>query len=324
VILNKYGREVFGVEGKDVIGKNILDLFPQIQSSAMYHNLQRAFQTGEIIQDAFYRSNISDRIIENFFIPLFNGDREVYRVLVIGHDITEISEAHDKLKQVNKELEKSNQDLEQFAFEKKLDDKEAAQNYISKVISSAARMTDLIKAVLNYSRLSNEKGEFETVDLNEVIENIKNDLELTINEKQAVIETGKLPVIQGNPLQLNQLFLNLISNSIKFSKQKPEISISSLIVNGSQTKAIDGFTGNGKYAELIFKDNGIGFEQQYAEKIFTVFQRLHGKQEYPGTGIGLALCKKIITNHNGNISVTSTPGEGTTFKIYLPLNHTSV
>jgi signal transduction histidine kinase len=183
-------------------------------------------------------------------------------------------------------------------------------------------MTDLIKAVLNYSRLSNEKGQFETVDLNQVIENIKNDLELTIDEKKAIIKSDNLPVVQGNPLQLNQLFLNLISNSIKFSNKTPQISISGAVLNGGQGKPTGGLNGNG-YVELIFKDNGIGFEQQYAEKIFTVFQRLHGKQEYPGTGIGLALCKKIVNNHNGNISVTSKPGEGTTIRIHLPLNHVS-
>lgn len=343
VILNKYGKEVFGLEETDVIGKSILELYPQLETSVMYSNLQKVFEHGEILQSGNYRSYISDRVMENFFIPLFDKDGNVYQVLVIGHDITEISEAHEKLKQLNKALEKSNQDLEQFAFvashdlqeplrkiqtfsqllEQKLDDKETAKKYLQKVISSAVRMTDLIKAVLNYSRLSNEKGNFETVDLNEVIESIKTDLELIIDERKVVIQTDKLPVLQGNPLQLNQLFLNLISNSIKFSKKKPEISISSSVIN-RQTKPIDRFKSNGKYVELTFKDNGIGFEQQYADKIFTVFQRLHGKQEYPGTGIGLALCKKIIENHNGEISVSSNPGEGTEFKILLPVNTPSV
>lgn len=338
VTLNKYGKEVFGLEGENVIGKNILELYPQLETSAMYYNLQKVFRQGEIIQTSNYRSHISDRVMESFFIPLHDKDGNVYRVLVIGHDITEISDAHEKLKQVNKQLEKSNLDLEQFAFvashdlqeplrkiqtfsqlaERSLDDKEATKKYLSKIISSAARMTDLIKAVLNYSRLSNEKGQFELVDLNEVVENIKTDLELTIIEKKAVIHADKLPALKGNLLQLNQLFLNLISNSIKFSKRNPEITISASVINKNQPKAIDGLNGNGKYVQLIFKDNGIGFEQQYAEKIFSVFQRLHGKQEYPGTGIGLALCKKIIDNHHGQISVSSEPGKGTAFKILLP------
>lgn len=340
LVLNKHGREVFGVQEQDVIGKNLIEVFPKVKSSQMYRSLQHTFKTGEKIVNQNYKSFISDRIMQNFFIPIFNKDNEVYRVLVFGHDITDISIAHDKLMVVNKELEKSNQDLEQFAYvashdlqeplrkiqtfsqllEQKLDNKEVAKKYIEKVISSAARMTDLIKAVLNYSKLANEKGEFEPVDLNEVVENIKCDLELNINEKEAVIRTDLLPVVQGNLLQLNQLFLNLISNSIKFSVKKPEIEISCSVVENIHSKTDDKFIGSGKFVELLFKDNGIGFEQHYAAKIFTVFQRLHGRQEYPGTGIGLALCKKIINNHNGYISVSSKPDEGTAFKIYLPVN----
>lgn len=344
VTLNKYGREVYGLQEKNIIGKNILEVFPQVRNSAMYRNLQNTLQKGEMFLDHYYKSHICDRVLQNYFIPLFDKDQNVYRVLVIGHDITEISGAHEKLKLVNKELEKSNLDLEQFAFiashdlqeplrkiqtfsqllEKNLDDKEVIRKYLSKIISSAGRMTDLIKAVLNYSRQSNEKGEFEEVDLNEVVENIKTDLELTIIERGAAIHVDKLPVLQGNRLQLSQLFLNLISNSIKFSARHPQISISYQLVENPEGKLVNGFNKNSKYAQLTFKDNGIGFDPQYAEKIFIVFQRLHGKQEYPGTGIGLALCKKIIDNHYGKISVTSEPGEGTTFTILLPTSSANV
>jgi two-component system CheB/CheR fusion protein len=193
--------------------------------------------------------------MENYFIPLFDKEKKVYQVLVVGHDITEINKAHEKLKQVNKELEKSNLDLEQFAFvashdlqeplrkirtfsqllEQKSDDKVAAQKYLEKIISSAGRMTDLIKAVLNYSRLTNAKEQFQKVDLDEVIENIKSDYELTIAEKEAKIIHDKLPLIRGNSFQLNQLFLNLVSNSLKFSKQQPTIIISCRIIDNSET-----------------------------------------------------------------------------------------
>lgn len=344
VTLNKYGKKVFGVEGKEVIGKNILELFPQIRSSFMYLHLQQAFKTGEIILDKNYRSYVSDRVFENFFIPLFDQKGIVYQVLVIGHDITEISKTHEKLKELNNELEKSNLDLEQFAFvashdlqeplrkirtfsqllQKKIDDKDAIKFYSSKIITSAERMTDLIKAVLNYSRLSSAKGEFEEVDLNQVIENIKTDLELTIAEKEASFKVDTLPVIYGNTLQLNQLFQNLISNSLKFSKRKPEILISSAITDKIPNKTSETFHRNESFVELIFKDNGIGFDQQYADKIFNVFQRLHSKQEYPGTGIGLALCKKIVENHFGAIRVASIPEEGTEFVISLPMGTHSI
>jgi PAS domain S-box-containing protein len=340
VILNKYGQEAFGVEAKDVIGKKLLEVFPQVKSSVMYQTLQKAFQKGEIIHTPNYKSHISDRVMENYFIPLFDKEKKVYQVLVVGHDITEINKAHEKLKQVNKELEKSNLDLEQFAFvashdlqeplrkirtfsqllEQKLDDKVAAQKYLEKIISSAGRMTDLIKAVLNYSRLTNAKEQFQKVDLDEVIENIKSDYELTIAEKEAKIIHDKLPLIWGNSFQLNQLFLNLVSNSLKFSKQQPTIIISCRIIDNSETVDQQEITGEDKFVELTFSDNGIGFDDTYADKVFTVFQRLHSKLEYPGTGIGLALCKKIVDNHNGNISVISSPGKGTTFTIILPIN----
>ncbi len=340
VSLNKSGKTAFGITDKDVIGKNILEVFPQLKTSVMYHYLQKVFETGEMILDQRYDSHVSDLIMQNFFIPLLDKDNMVYRVLVIGHDITEISKTHEQLKQLNSELEKSNLNLEQFAFiashdlqeplrkiqtfsqllERDLDNKESIKRHLSKIISSAGRMTDLIKAVLNYSRLSNEKGDYEEVDLKQVLDSVTSDLELKIIEKEAVINARDLPVIYGNPLQLTQLFLNLISNSIKFSEKKPEISISSVIIDKREATATDGFNYNGTCVELIFKDNGIGFEQHYAEKIFTVFQRLHGKQDYPGTGIGLALCKKIVDNHDGQISVKSAPGEGTEFKILLPAN----
>jgi PAS domain S-box-containing protein len=340
VILNKSGREILGLKGNSVIGTNLLELYPQLKSSVMYQQLQQTFEKGEMILDQYYTSHVSDRVLQNFFIPLFDKDGQVDRVMVLGHDITEIDRAHEKLKVLNQQLEKSNQDLEQFAFvashdlqeplrkiqtfsqllEYKLDDKEAVKKYLAKIIDAASRMTELIVAVLNYSRLSNEKGNFETVDLNEVVENVRNDLELKIAEKAAVIQTDQLPVIRGNRLQLTQLFLNLVGNSIKFSRKAPLVTISTAVVDSSAVKGIEGFNGTGKFVELVFKDNGIGFEQQYADKIFTVFQRLHGKQEYPGTGIGLALCKKIIHNHKGQVAVTSIPDEGTTFMIYFPAN----
>jgi PAS domain S-box-containing protein len=343
VVLNKYGEDLYAVKEKDVIGKNILQVFPQIEDAQMYSDLVGALN-GKIIHNPYYKSRLSNQVLENFYIPLKDKDRNVYSILVIGHDITKIVEANEKLQVVNNQLEKSNRDLEQFAFvashdlqeplrkiqtfsqlaDKNLTDEEAAKRYLGKIMSSAARLTDLIKAVLNYSRLSNEKGGFEQVDLNTILDNIKLDYELKIAEKQAVIENDKLPVIEGNQLQLNQLFLNIISNSLKFTDRQPHISISSKIVEKERLQGIDGLNGAGNYVELVFKDNGIGFDQQYAEKIFTVFQRLHSRDAYPGTGIGLALCKKIVDNHRGHIEVKSELGVGTEFNVYLPLKNDNI
>jgi signal transduction histidine kinase len=182
-------------------------------------------------------------------------------------------------------------------------------------------MSELIKAVLNYSRLSRTTNEFTEVDLNTIINNLKIDLELLIEEKKAIIKCDRLPIVSGNPLQLNQLFLNLFSNSLKFTERNPEIEISSSFIAAGQA-TIAGFAHNGNaYLEIVFKDNGIGFEPHYSEQVFSIFQRLHATDKYAGTGIGLALCKKIVENHNGQILVKSQPGAGTSFFIYLPLTH---
>ncbi|HEX8357688.1 MAG TPA: ATP-binding protein, partial [Segetibacter sp.] len=337
VVMNRYGLKLYGIENS-VIGRNMLDMFPHLKGGQMHADLVKSLQ-GETIHNPYYKSRISNRILENFYIPLKDKDHNVYRVLVIGHDITETVEANQKLTSLNIELEQSNNELEQFAYiashdlqeplrkiqtfsqlvQKRIDDKEVTKNYISKIYSSAARMTEMIKAILNYSRLSSEKAPFVEVDLNLIVENIKTDLELAIAEKEATISVSQLPAVSGNPLQLHQLFFNLISNSLKFSRRKPVITISANIVGNNTQNGEVNMQANNKYAELVFKDNGIGFEQHHANKIFNVFQRLHNREEFAGTGIGLALCKKIIENHHGTISANSVPDEGTSFIVRLPI-----
>jgi signal transduction histidine kinase len=260
-----------------------------------------------------------------------------------NEEITSFAQALElKVNQRTEELAHSNRDLEQFAYvashdlqeplrkiqifssqlATSLHDKEASAVYIAKIISSAARMSGLIKGVLNYSRLTKDKTEFAKVNLEEIIHTILTDYELVISEKEAQLTIDKLPEVPGNKLQLNQLFSNLLSNSLKFSNRKPLITISCSITQGKNIEAFKGLIENASYAFIIFKDNGIGFSQEHANNIFNVFQRLHKKQDYPGTGIGLALCKKIVENHKGNISATSVLGEGTSFSIHLPMNST--
>lgn len=249
----------------------------------------------------------------------------------------ELENANGKLEVVNEKLVRSNSDLEQFAYvashdlqeplrkiqiftemAEKSEDKDAAIGYFEKIHASARRMTDLIKSVLNYSRLSKTGEQFEEVDLNVLVENTKTDFELLITEKKATIKNDTLPVIQGIPLQLNQLFLNLFSNALKFSTGTPLIAISSRILSDKEIRQREYLHTRVRYVEIIFSDNGIGFEQQYADQIFTIFQRLHDKKSYEGTGIGLALCKKIVENHHGFITAKSELGKGATFYIYLP------
>ncbi|MBA4167499.1 MAG: PAS domain-containing protein [Chitinophagaceae bacterium] len=338
VLLNTYGRKMYSVTADEVLGKHLLTVFPQLKDGQMYHGLKKALR-GESVNTPYYKSLVSDTILENFFIPLLDSDHRVYSVLVIGHDITEAIAVSEKLKEVNTHLEASNRELEQFAYiashdlqeplrkiqvyssnlERNLDDQEASRKNIAKVVSAASRMSNLIKAILNYSRLTNEEQKVEKVDLNEIVQNILSDYELLISQKEATLKADLLPEITGNRIQLNQLFSNLLSNSLKFSKDKPQINISSTILAGDSITQFNNHQLSNQYVVVAFQDNGIGFHQQHAEKIFDVFQRLHNKQAYEGTGIGLSICKKIIDNHNGHITVKSKPDEGTTFTIYLPL-----
>ncbi|MEO7767254.1 MAG: ATP-binding protein [Ferruginibacter sp.] len=346
VVINQHTEKIYKISKEAIVGKHVLDLFPQVKISGMYNDLLKALK-GEPIHKLSYRSVVVNRYFETYYIPLKDVKENVYGVLVIGHDITDIIEANEKLKILNTQLVKSNLELEQFAYIASHDLQEPlrkiqvfselvmhnlhkpdeAKMYFGKINSSASRMAELIKAVLNYSRLSKSGEVYTMVDLNIVLENIKTDLELIINEKDALITSPRLPFIEAIPFQMNQLFLNLLSNSLKFADRKPQISISTnLIAANELTEYLDKNINDqqteppikSNYIELIFQDNGIGFELQYTQQIFTIFKRLHSNKNYTGTGIGLALVKKIVENHNGFIKVTSSPGEGSSFYIYMP------
>ncbi len=338
--LNKHAEETYKVTTNEIAGRHIADVFPQTIETGMVGDLAKASK-GEFVRQINYVSGVTKRHYESFYIPLKDKDGNVHRILAIAHDITDIMEANEKLQALNTELEKSNRELEQFAYvashdlqeplrkiqtftelgERNIDDPEILRKYLTKVGSSAQRMTELIKAVLNYSRLSKSEEEFVEVDLNNIIQSIYVDLELLIQEKKAVINYDTLPVIYGIPLQLHQLFINLVTNSLKFNENVPVINIASESVNGSEIADEPSVVKERDYIKISFSDNGIGFDQKFAEKVFSIFQRLHSDRRIAGTGIGLAVCKKIVENHQGFISVRSEMKKGTTFFIYLPQLH---
>jgi PAS domain S-box-containing protein len=248
----------------------------------------------------------------------------------------ELAEANATLKNINKELQRSNQNLEEFAHAASHDLKEPVRkihfftsqlkHQLSKLLKegeisslnrierASERMRDLIDDLLLYSHVNQRPRETETVDLNQIMQSVCEELELDISDKQAVVKFERLPVVKGYRRQLQQLFQNLISNALKYSKDDlhPCIEIST-----TQT------TENGKSYQLVtVRDNGIGFAPEYADKIFQMFTRLHAKNEYSGTGVGLSIVKKVVENHNGFILVQSAPGQGSAFNIYLPLEPT--
>jgi light-regulated signal transduction histidine kinase (bacteriophytochrome) len=248
-------------------------------------------------------------------------------------DVTPVKEAQLQLERTVEELRRSNRNLEEFAhaashdlkepvrkihfFTTQLKDqlrthlKEGELRLFGRIENATERMGNLIDDLLLYSHVSQRPHEMEKVDLNEKVHRVLEDLELDVQEKEAIIAVGKLPVVKGYRRQLQQLFQNLISNALKYSKKdmSPRIDISASEV-----------AEKGKsYYLITVKDNGIGFEQEYADKIFQMFTRLHGKGEYSGTGVGLSIVKKVVENHNGFISVESIPGEGSTFNVLLPV-----
>jgi light-regulated signal transduction histidine kinase (bacteriophytochrome) len=195
------------------------------------------------------------------------------------------------------------------------------RRYFERLEAGTKRMSTLIDDLLLYSHVNRGKSSVEAVDLNQMLSFVLDDLELHIEEKGARVEIGPLPILQGRPRQLQQLFENLIANALKYSKEgvAPVVSISSRQIKGAEAGVHATVVNKDMMYYLIeVKDNGIGFEQADAERIFNVFIRLHGNAQYRGTGVGLSIVQKIVENHSGYIWAESRPGEGATFKMLLP------
>jgi light-regulated signal transduction histidine kinase (bacteriophytochrome) len=196
----------------------------------------------------------------------------------------------------------------------------AGRDYFLRITKAAIRMQQLIDSLLNYSRISTAEKILVSTDLNELLGQTRENLRELIEENNAVIEANALPTVYVMPLQFQQLLTNIISNAIKYKKENvnPVISIKAGSVPASHVDTDLSSSAN-TYWKISIADNGIGFDPQYSTRIFELFQRLHSRDEYDGTGIGLAICKKIIQNHNGVITTESEPGKGATFNIYLPV-----
>ncbi len=262
---------------------------------------------------------------------------------IIGN-ITQQRSYEKQLEDFNTALKKSNEELEEFAYVASHDLQEPlrkirafgdrlmfkyghevempGREYIMKMMDGAERMQILIQDLLAFSRVSRDAGDKMPVDLNEAVKAVLEDLQLSISESNTDIQIEKLPSLpSANPVQMHQLFLNLISNAIKFRKENiaPKIKIKCKIVKGDSLSLLDqNIPAQKSFYEIIIHDNGIGFDEKYLDRIFTIFQRLHGRNEYKGTGIGLAVCKKICSNHGGYISARSDGKTGSDFIVYLP------
>ncbi|HEX6915348.1 MAG TPA: PAS domain-containing protein [Chitinophagaceae bacterium] len=259
----------------------------------------------------------------------------------------QVEERTAELQKANDELNILNENLKQFVYVASHDLQEPlrkinmfsdmlrnkagdslepqADNYLSKINHAARRMTALIKDLLDFSRADAKDRPVATVSLDTVVKNVIEDYEVMIQQKNAQIEVSPLPEIRAIPLQMNQLFYNLIGNALKFTvdKARPEIRISCRMLEQAEVESFNRLNPSLHYAEIVVSDNGIGFNQKFAEQIFVIFQRLHGKDEYEGTGIGLALCRKITENHNGLIYARGSENQGASFHVVLPIDNLS-
>ena len=187
------------------------------------------------------------------------------------------------------------------------------QDYLARMKNAVERMSGLIEDLLTYSRVTTRAKPFEPLDLNTVVREVLDDLEARIYQTGGKVEVASLPTIEADPTQIRQVFQNLIGNALKFSREgvPPVVKVSAELMN----------TGNGEQCRITVSDNGIGFDRQYAERIFRVFERLHGREQYEGTGMGLAIVKKIAERHGGTAVADGVPNEGATFTITLPVSH---
>jgi signal transduction histidine kinase len=296
-------------------------------------------------------SEAAEHFFRNTLIIIFTLSLLTFVTLIVSYNLLEnelntrqktedqLRAYEDELQDKIQLLEISNEELERFAFVASHDMQEPLRKiqsfgyllrdrhqegltpegvmYLNKILQSAERMSKMIKDLLNFSRISSKKEPFRTVRLAEVVQGVLSDQELKIKAAEAEFHIDKLAVIEAVQSQMDHLFSNLISNALKFTKpdQPPVITIKGVKVDGGEYEEL--IPGK-KYYKITVTDNGIGFNEKYIDHIFKIFQRLHGKSAYEGTGIGLAICKRIVNNHKGLITAQSQTGVGTTFIIILP------
>jgi PAS domain S-box-containing protein len=332
--VNPAFERLTGLKGEDLIGKPVLEVLPGIESQWI-EKCGSVALTGEPLH------------IENYTAALGRWfEASAYRsapgkFALLLNDITERKQAEEDLRRSRDELElrvqertieleRKNQELQEFAFMASHDLREPLRkvqtfgkilearsadhldelerDYISRMSGAATRMQELLDALLNYSRIETQRHDLVPVRLEHILEAVMTDLEISVRKIGADVEIGLLPKIQGDPHQWRQLFQNLIANAVKYHRSEVKTVIR---IYGEETSTA---------AQLFVEDNGIGFDEKYLDKIFQPFQRLHGRHEYPGVGIGLAICKKIMERHRGTITARSKPGKGSTFIVTLPVD----
>lgn len=335
---NRGAQKIKGYTESEIVGKNfrMFYLHEDRIKKLPEKLIEEAIANGRAEHEGWRMRRDGTAFWGSIVITALHGsDNEIIGFSKVTRDLTEKKLNEDRLRSYSHDIEFRNKQLEEYAYIAShdlqeplrkiqvfsemlmddLDDKEYLVKYINKISASAERMTSLIKDVLKYSQLSATDELFEEVNLNILLQNVIEDFELLIEQKRVNLTVSPMPVLKGIPIQLQQLFSNLLSNAIKFTDMDAMISII------AQNPTEDDIAANpllGKdipFIKIVVKDDGYGFEQEYAEQVFKMFKRLDNT---PGTGIGLALCKRIAENHKGNITAKSEPGKGAEFNIFLP------
>jgi len=337
---NKGAEKIKGYSENEIIGKHFRIFYLEEDRNQKLPDqlIHEASEKGKAMHEGWRLRKDGTKFWGSIVITALHDDEnKIIGFSKVTRDLTQRKLNEDKLKAYTKELEFQNKQLEEYAhvashdlqeplrkiktfvnlIMKNIDDRVTVNKYIDKINASAGRMELLIKDVLTYSQLSQTDELFVSTDLNKVVENVIEDYDLLLEQKQAKITFSALPVINAITIQMNQLFSNIISNSLKFCNEFPHIEITCENLSPAKLNDIPLLEINRDYVKITVKDNGIGFGPEYAEQVFKLFQRLHNDKY--GTGIGLAICKKIAENHKGHITVSSEPNKGTTFNIFLPV-----
>lgn len=328
---NSGAEKIYGYSQEEIVGKPIYTISLEDGPTSQTEEIRSMVMAGtppKMFETVHKRKDGVEIPVALTISCIRNEKDDITEISVISRDITERRKAEEALKKFSRDLERSNNELKQFAFAAAHDLQEPlramanysdllsgryaamlderAVKYINRIAESSERMQALIQDLLHYSRVDTHGKPFTEVDLEDILSSAQKNLRIAIEESGAIITSGKLPGIQADRSQMLLLFQNLIGNAIKYrGEETPHISIESKMENGMLT--------------LVFKDNGIGMEEEHFERIFVIFQRLHTRDEYPGTGMGLAICKRIVDRHDGAIWVESKPGKGSDFFVRLPL-----
>ena len=341
VFFNPKYERLFGTPAATIQGQTFRARF-DAEDKSLFDYYKGVVERGESFQRERYYSFINKWL-------LLLGEKLHDGFLLIINDITEQKETQlaqqqltNALQTANQELLRSNENLQQFAYVASHDlqeplrkiqqfgdllkarttgASEEAVTYLERMQSAAGRMSTLIKDLLSYARISTRQDENKPVSLAQVVGTVLDDLQVSIAEAQATIQVDALPTVTGDAMQLGQLFQNLIGNALKFRRADTALHIQvrcGLVAATDMPDTVRPSCQATAYYQIEVIDTGIGFEEKYLDRIFQVFQRLHSRSEFSGTGIGLAICEKVVANHGGAITAVSQLNQGTTFRVYLP------